>query len=81
MQTEMQYEIRVAGRLPQNWPDWFSGFACTHTAASETVLTGPAPDQQALIGLLTAICHMNLTILSVRLLDEEGMQHAGHHAP
>ncbi|HYF91325.1 MAG TPA: hypothetical protein VD969_03660 [Symbiobacteriaceae bacterium] len=68
----MRYEIRVAGRLPANWADWFDGFSCTATEAGETVLTGPAPDQSALVGLLTVICHMNLILLSVRLVDRNG---------
>lgn len=65
----MAYEIRLAGRLPQNWTDWFDGFGATVSETGETVITGSVPDQSALVGLLTAICHMNLTLLSVRRLD------------
>ena len=67
----MQFEIQLAGRLPRNWTDWFDGFACTVTETGETVLTGSVPDQSALVGLLTAVCHMNLTLLSVKRLDRK----------
>jgi len=67
----MRYEIRLEGRLPRNWTDWIDEFACTLGAKGETVLTGSVPDQSALVGLLTAICHMNLTVVSVKRLREE----------
>lgn len=67
----MRYEIRLAGRLPRNWADWLGGFTATVSETGETLLTGPVPDQAALIGLLTAISHMNLTLLLVRRLDCE----------
>ncbi|HWI64069.1 MAG TPA: hypothetical protein VNT75_19705 [Symbiobacteriaceae bacterium] len=67
----MQYEIRLAGHLPRNWTDWFDGFARTVDERGEIVLAGAVPDQQALAGLITAICNMNLTLLSVRRLDRK----------
>ncbi len=76
----MRYEIRLAGRLPKDWADWFDGFACavsgaatgrtSETASGETVLTGSVPDQSALVGLLNTVCRLNLTLLSVRRVDE-----------
>ncbi|MHB8928319.1 MAG: hypothetical protein ACYC9Q_11840 [Bacillota bacterium] len=65
----MRYEIRLAGRLPKNWTDWFDGFTCTVWETGETVLTGPVPDQSALVGLLGTVCRLNLTLLSVKRLD------------
>lgn len=65
----MRYEIHLAGPLPRNWPDWFDGFACNVLATGETRLTGSVPDQAALMGLLSSIAHMNLTLLLVRRLD------------
>ncbi len=65
----MRYEIRLAGRLPRNWTDWFDGFACTVVETGETVLTGSVPDQSALVGLLGTVCRLNLTLLSVKRLD------------
>lgn len=66
----MRYEIRLAGRLPRNWTDWFGGFTCTVLASDETQLTGSVADQAALMGLLASISHMNLTLLLVRRLDQ-----------
>jgi hypothetical protein len=67
----MRYEIRLAGRLPGNWPDWFGSFTAATDPSGGTSLTGIVADQAALIGLLTAITHMNLTLLLVRRLDAE----------
>ncbi|HWI63331.1 MAG TPA: hypothetical protein VNT75_15950 [Symbiobacteriaceae bacterium] len=67
----MWWEIRLAGRLPSYWPEWFDGFSAAVTAAGETVLTGRVPDQAALIGLLSSACRLNLTLLSVRRLSEQ----------
>ena len=65
----MLYEIRLEGRLPGNWADWFDGFACTVSETAETVLAGSVPDQSALVGLLGNVCRLNLTLLSVKRLD------------
>lgn len=65
----MRCEIRLAGRLPGNWPDWWGDFDCTVLETGDTLLEGSVPDQQALMGLLGAMCQLNLTILSVRCLD------------
>lgn len=66
----MRWEIRLSGRLPPYWPEWFDGFTCRQAEAGETVLTGRVPDQAALIGLLSTIGRLNLTLRSARQLDE-----------
>lgn len=66
----MHYEIRLSGRLPRDWADWFDGFSRQLTADGETVLTGPVPDQAALLGLLGNVGRLNLTLVSVKRLDE-----------
>lgn len=65
----MRYEIRLAGRLPANWADWWGDFDCTVSETGDTILSGAVSDQQALMGLLAAMCQLNLAILSVRRLD------------
>jgi len=62
-------EIRVAGRLPPYWPEWFDGLSATLTDAGVTVLTGQVSDQAALVGLLCTVGRLNLTLLSARRLD------------
>jgi hypothetical protein len=64
------YEIRVEGVLDQRWTTWFEGLeiASDH---SQTVISGPVPDQAALHGLLNRVCDLGLVIVSVRRLDPE----------
>ena len=62
------YEIRVEGVLDQRWTTWFEGLeiASDH---SQTVISGPVPDQAALHGLLNRVCDLGLVIVSVRRLE------------
>ena len=64
------YEIRVEGVLDQRWTTWFEGLeiASDH---SQTVISGPVPDQAALHGLLNRVCDLGLVIVSVRQLEPE----------
>ncbi len=64
------YEIRVEGVLDQRWTTWFEGLeiASDH---SQTVISGPVPDQAALHGLLNRVCDLGLVIVSVRRLEPE----------
>lgn len=58
------YEIRVLGKLDQTWSDWFFGFTITGHG-EETLLLGSVPDQAALLGVLTKINHLGLTLIRV----------------
>jgi hypothetical protein len=64
------YEIRVEGVLDQRWTAWFEGLeiASDH---SQTVISGPVPDQAALHGLLNRVCDLGLVLVSVRRLEPE----------
>jgi len=64
------YEIRVEGVLDQRWTTWFEGLeiASDH---SQTVISGPVPDQAALHGLLNRVCDLGLVIVSVRRFEPE----------
>ena len=59
------YEIRVRGRLDEDWVEWFDDMTLTHTSEGHTLLTGPVPDQAALHGLLNKIRNLNLGLISV----------------
>jgi hypothetical protein len=59
------YEIRVEGHITDRWSDWFEGLAIRNEPNSETTLSGPLPDQAALIGVLTKIHALNLVLISV----------------
>jgi hypothetical protein len=66
MTTPECYEIRVQGRLGPEWSAWFDGLTVTHQSPGETILTGPAPDQATLHGILIKIRDLGLPLLSVR---------------
>lgn len=64
------YQIKVQGRLGENWSAWFDGMAVTveksghHTTI--TTLTGPVADQAALHGVLSRIRDLGLPLLLVQ---------------
>jgi hypothetical protein len=62
------YEIRIAGKLDPSWSDWFDGLKITYQN-DETLLVGVIADQAALLGILTKIGRLNLTLLSVNILE------------
>ena len=51
----LQIEIRVKGRIDEQWSEWFDGLTITHVEPDETVLTGSVTDQSALYGLLAKL--------------------------
>ncbi|MDI7275779.1 MAG: hypothetical protein QME94_07360 [Anaerolineae bacterium] len=57
------YEIRVRGRLPESWSEWFEGLtvACEGEA---TILSGVV-DQAALRAILCRLWDLHLVVLSV----------------
>ena len=59
------YEIRVEDCISEHWSDWFEGLTIHNDPNGETVLSGPFVDQSALIGTLTKIHSLNLTLISV----------------
>ena len=68
------YEIRVEGHLSVRWVEWFEGLAIHADPNGETTLCGPLPDQAALIGVLTKIQALNLTLISVKRVMPLGME-------
>jgi hypothetical protein len=66
MNTPAEYEIRIRGRLPEDWIAWFEGLACEVQPCGETTLRGVLPDQAALMGVLTRIHTLNIILLSVQ---------------
>jgi hypothetical protein len=69
-----RYEIRVDGVLDERWGDWFDDMQVS-SDGTQTVISGPLPDQPALHGVLTKIRDLGLSLVSVRRLDVgEGAQ-------
>ncbi len=63
------YRIELEGRLDEEWTDCFDGLTMSYVDG-KTTLVAPAADQAALHGLLNWIRDMNLTLISVRRLDD-----------
>ncbi|MGE5222124.1 MAG: hypothetical protein ACM3PY_06785 [Omnitrophica WOR_2 bacterium] len=59
------YEIRIEGHLSESWSDWFEGLAVHYDPGGETILSGTLPDQSALLGVLTRIHALNLSLISI----------------
>ncbi len=68
------YEIKVRGKLSESWSEYLDGISITFEMGWDgslmTVLTGPIIDQTALHGLLNRIHDLNLTLLSVELVEQ-----------
>ena len=64
------YRIVVRGRLDESWSNWFDGMAIA-SVDGLTELTGAVVDQSALHGILTRIRDLNLTLVSVDLVQSK----------
>ena len=64
-QKKTLYHIRVQGILDDKWAGWFDGFVMTSRSDGETLLSGNAPDQAALHGVLAKIHNLGLPLLLV----------------
>ena len=60
-----EVEIRVKGQIDPEWSRWLGTLSITHTAAGETLLTGPVRDQSALYGLIERLSSLGLRLVSV----------------
>ena len=63
------YEIYIEGHLTDNWSDWVEGLVIHNNASGITTLRGSFTDQAALIGVLTRIHALNLTLISVNRIS------------
>lgn len=66
------YEIQVQGELDQSWETYFNNLVISSTPTAEssnTTLVASVADQPALRGLLCKLWDLNLTLISVRLVD------------
>lgn len=67
--TARRYEIIVAGRLADDWPDWFGPAEVAELADGTSRIIAAAPDPAAVQGLLAQVAALNLTLIAVRLLS------------
>lgn len=59
------YQIRIGGRLGEQWTAWFEQMTLTLADNGDTLLTGPVLDQAALHGLLRKVRDLGLPLISV----------------
>lgn len=62
------YQIRIGGRLGEQWAAWFEHMTLTVADNGDTLLTGPVVDQAALHGLLRKVRDLGLPLISVTCL-------------
>lgn len=66
------YQIRLKGNLSHLLTDWFCFIEIVEQEDDETVLNGLFADQSALRGFLDHVWNLNLTVLSVQRIKEDG---------
>ncbi len=59
-----QVEIRVKGRIDEEWSQWFGDLTISYSEPDETALTGLVPDQ-AFYGLIARLRNLGLQLCSV----------------
>ncbi len=74
--TSQVYQFKVAGRLEPHWSNWFDGLELGCELLEDgrcvTTLTGLVIDQSALHSILIKFRDLNLQLLSVNLMTDEG---------
>ena len=68
------FKITIRGRLQEKWVLWLNGMIMslenTVPGNNETIITVRIPDQAALRGILNKISDLNLTIISLVLVED-----------
>jgi hypothetical protein len=65
------FEIHVRGHLDGKWSDWLEGLEVKLLANGVMILSGYIVDQAALMGVLDKLTRLNLTLLSVREVNQQ----------
>jgi hypothetical protein len=65
------YEIHIKGHLDKSWAEWLGGLEIVLLKNGEMVLSGNIADQAALMGILTKLYNLNLTLLSFNSINPE----------
>ena len=67
------YQIRVEGKLDQNWSSWFDGMTVELEREDPPVtsMTGEIPDQAGLRGILIRLWNLNLSLISLERFGKD----------
>jgi hypothetical protein len=72
-----QVEIRVKGRINEEWSEWLGGLTISHSGPDGTVLTGRVQDQAALYGIISRLRDLGLELSAVS--SEEANEDSDEH--
>ncbi len=64
-----QVEIRIKGRINEEWSEWLGGLTISHSDPEATVLTGLVQDQAALYGIISRLRDLGLELSAVSSED------------
>jgi hypothetical protein len=70
-----EVEIRVKGRISEEWSEWLGGLAVSHSGPDGTVLAGRVQDQAALYGIISRLRDLGLQLT---LVTSEETQEGSH---
>lgn len=69
------YRIYIAGRLSPEWSEYLQGMAISTVEEKEhgtcTVLSGPLPDQAALMGVLDYLYNNGVSVISMECISRQ----------
>jgi len=60
-----RYQIHVHGHLSDEWSSWFDDWTLVRRDDGTMLITGPAIDQAALIGMVNRVHHADLPLISL----------------
>jgi hypothetical protein len=68
---ELVYQIRVQGRISDQWSTWLNGMTILQESEEPpvTIISGKIIDQAKLRGILNQLWDLNLTLISIRQLE------------
>jgi hypothetical protein len=76
--ANMNYQIKVKGKLDESWSDWFGNARIESDLEEDntvvTTFTLTVIDQPALFGILDRFRDMNLLPISIVLVDKEKLE-------
>jgi len=74
-------EIRVKGRIEEQWSEWLGGLTISHSDPEATVLTGLVRDQAALYGIISRLRDLGLSLSAVSSeeTEEDSDEHTQRH--
>ena len=65
------YEIHIKGQLDASWSDWLEGLEVRLLDNGEMILCGRIADQASLMGILTKLYGLNLTLISINKVSQK----------